>query len=74
MKWVEGKRTGKKQGPYKTNYVMMRQDDVDNITSIFKIIDKVGNEECLTLVGSGRIHSKYREEFLIVKASRVPDE
>lgn len=71
---VEAKRTGKKRGQYNTNYVMRRQDDVEMITSIFKSTDKVGNEEFLTLVGGGRIQSKYKDEFLIVKAGKVPDE
>ncbi|KAL7536007.1 hypothetical protein ACHAXR_006865 [Thalassiosira sp. AJA248-18] len=69
---VDAKQTGKKRGRYK--YLTRRQDNVDIVGTMFKDKETVENEDFLPLVGGGRIHSKYKDEFLIVKAAKVPDE
>mmetsp|Transcript_26560 Transcript_26560/g.57068 ORF Transcript_26560/g.57068 Transcript_26560/m.57068 type:complete len:368 (+) Transcript_26560:55-1158(+) len=60
---------------YNTNMARKQQDQIAYSSSIFSSTETVNGEEYLVLFGGqGRIHSKYRDQFLYVKTGRAPDD
>ena len=75
---VANKRgVGKKRGRYNTSRLSRRQDEVEFSASVFgDTVEVEGESECFVeLVGiEGRIHEKFKKEYLFVKTARAPDE
>ena len=75
---VANKRgVGKKRGRYNTSRTSRRQDEVEFSTTIFgNSVEVEGeSEDFVELIGvEGRIHAKFKREYLFVKTARAPDE
>ncbi|KAL7540284.1 hypothetical protein ACHAWF_006640 [Thalassiosira exigua] len=69
---VKDKMTGNERGEYNTDRLTKMKDEVELSSSIFSGEDIVGGEPFLTIVGGGRIHKKFREDYLLVKSGRAP--
>ena len=66
--------TGKKRRKYNTSLTTKRQDDVEFSSHEFAGEENVDGVDFLLLGGGGRIHKKYKDMYLYVRTSRVPDD
>mmetsp|Transcript_26556 Transcript_26556/g.57055 ORF Transcript_26556/g.57055 Transcript_26556/m.57055 type:complete len:385 (+) Transcript_26556:55-1209(+) len=72
---AKSKEAMKRMASTKQKYRTLFARATANSSSIFSSTETVNGEEYLVLFGGqGRIHSKYRDQFLYVKTGRAPDD